>query len=105
MRIGLIFVTSIALMLSSCALSPEQQARQRAERQRAIQAYLERIQQTCTQYGIQRGTPQMSQCVMQIDQQNQQTNEIANRIAQQQREAEALRNAQQIYTSPAPQKK
>jgi hypothetical protein len=77
-----------ATSLSSC-LSSSQLADMRQE-------YLNGLRQRCLQYGITDGTQQMAQCIMQIDQQNI----LTDRMAQQQREAEALRNAQTPITAP-----
>ena len=83
------FTFTAAILMSSC-LSSEQVADMRQE-------YLNRLKARCLEYGIADGTQQMAQCIMQIDQQNI----LTDRMAQQQREAEALKQATTPWTAPS----
>ena len=85
---------ALCFLISSCALSPEEQARQQAQERikqqmqenAARQLQLERRASTenqCLGYGFARGTTPFSQCVMQIDVAQQAASQRQQQLQQQ----------------------
>lgn len=66
----------LLIALAACA-TPEEMARQQA-------AYAEALRGQCAAYGFRAGTPEMAQCVMRLDQANQQAEAARSAAAIQQ---------------------
>ncbi len=69
----------ILFLVAQGCLTPEEQARyaraQQAQREAAHRAYVQGLTNQCMGYGYQQSSPGMSQCRMQLDQQNRQNQE------------------------------
>lgn len=74
----------VVLLLAGCVSAEEQAARQYLEAHAMKEAYRERVFNSCRAYGFREGTPEFSQCLMQVDQATQQRNSATgNAILQQ----------------------
>lgn len=81
------YVIVLFVLLSACATQEEIAAQRRhefAQQQAAREAYREQVYGQCRAYGFVDGSPEFRQCLMQVDQANQQRNAQMNAVILQQ---------------------
>ncbi|MBI2749747.1 MAG: hypothetical protein HYX43_10530 [Burkholderiales bacterium] len=71
------YAVYLVVLLAGCATQEQIEARRQYEAEQqaaAIEAYRQQVFGQCRAYGFRDGTPEFSQCLMQVDQANQAQN-------------------------------